>query len=282
MKATGKILAWIVIAITTVASGRSVSAQEDKSPIVLADNLKITPADEGIFRIVHSLPWPANSLLVRVSEDQFVLVDTPWDISATKFVVQWFNKKYDGARLLAINTHFHRDCLGGNSYLIENDIPVYGADLTVSLLASIGIERDRNSSREFRAEGKADLADAYEASPLVAPTHTFPLEEGLKMTFEDETVDVFFPGPGHTKDNIVVYFRRRKLLFGGCLLKSMRQKGAGFTGDADLASWSQSIDRLRQRFPDAETVIPGHGAWGTLRILTHTQEIVTTHISNRK
>jgi glyoxylase-like metal-dependent hydrolase (beta-lactamase superfamily II) len=281
MKATVKILSWVIIVGTAIASASSIPSQEDKSPIVLADNLKITPTGDGAFRIVHSLPWPGNSLLVRVSSDQFVMVDTPWDVRATKLVVEWLNKEHGDVKLLAINTHFHRDCLGGNSYLIEQDIPVYGADLTASLLEKIGIERDADSAREFRAEGKSDLADAYESSPLVAPTHTFPIKEGMKLSFEDDTVDVFYPGPGHTKDNIVVYFRQRKLLFGGCFLKSMRQKSAGFTGDADVSAWSQSIDRLRQRFPDAETVLPGHGAWGTLEMLTHTQEIVAAEVRKR-
>jgi len=88
------------------------------------------------------------------------------------------------------------------------------------------------------------------------------------MPFSDDTVDVFYPGLGHTEDNIVVYFRRRKLLVGGCLLKAKNQKDIGFTGDAVVSAWSSSINKLRRRFPDAETVIPGHGAWGTLELLT--------------
>lgn len=283
MKSSARVLFLLFVLIVSSISSPASSffSQENENPIVIADNLKLTPAGEGVFRIVHSLPWSANSLLVRVSADQFVLVDTPYDNCATELVVEWLKKKYDDVRLLVINTHFHRDCLGGNGYLIEHDIPVYGADLTASLLEKIGIERDAGSTRDFRAAGKTDLAEAYEASPLVAPTHTFPIQEGLEMAFEDDTVEVFYPGPGHTKDNIVVYFRQRKLLFGGCFLKTTRQKGVGFTGDADLASWSQSIDRLRQRFPDAETVIPGHGAWGTLEMLTHTQEIVSAHLAKK-
>ena len=57
------------------------------------------------------------------------------------------------------------------------------------------------------------------------------LEEALfhtdvyKSGWDEETLrEPFYPGPGHTEDNIVVYFRKRNLLFGGCLLKTMRQK----------------------------------------------------------
>ncbi|MBN2007714.1 MBL fold metallo-hydrolase [candidate division KSB1 bacterium] len=283
MKPTIKIqLLMLVLFFMFAGVANFVFAQTTVQDIKLADNLIITPAGPGVYRIVHSLPWPANSLLVQVANDQFVMVDTPWDNYATQLVVEWLQREFPSAKLLVINTHFHRDCLGGNGYLVEHKIPTYGADMTVDLLDRIGHDRDENSMREFRDQGKRELADVYKASPLVAPTTTFPINQGMLLPFSGDTLEVFYPGPGHTVDNITVYFRNRKLLFGGCLLKSLGNRNIGFIGDADVLNWSASIDRLREQFPLAETVIPGHGAWGNMALLSHTQEIIAAYLQQNE
>lgn len=68
--------------------------------------------------------------------------------------------------------------------------------------------------------------------------------------------EAFYPGPGHTSDNIVLKFRRA--LFAGCLIKALDAPDLGFIGDADVASWPASVRRVAARYPKV-TVIPGHG-----------------------
>ncbi len=46
---------------------------------------------------------------------------------------------------------------------------------------------------------------------------------------------VFFPGAGHTADNVVAYVPARHLLFGVCLIKEAAAKGLGNIADADLS-----------------------------------------------
>ena len=58
----------------------------------------------------------------------------------------------------------------------------------------------------------------------------------------------------------MVYVRESKALYGGCFLKSEASESLGNLADADLAAWPASLDALVKRFPDATTVIPGHGA----------------------
>jgi len=70
--------------------------------------------------------------------------------------------------------------------------------------------------------------------------------------------EALFPGPGHTSDNIVIAFPDRDVVFGGCLVKSADAVDLGFTGDADLAAWPDSIRRLAKRYPTMK-VVPGHG-----------------------
>lgn len=92
----------------------------------------------GAFEITHTLPWPANSLLVEMAEGTLVLAGTPYSPEATKEVLTWARARFGERKLVAINNGFHVDNLGGNAALLEASIPVYGSDLTVTLLRERG------------------------------------------------------------------------------------------------------------------------------------------------
>ena len=84
---------------------------------------------------------------------------------------------------------------------------------------------------------------------------------------------IFFPGGGHTKDNVVVYFPKERVLFGGCFIKDSKATGLGNIADADLAAWPAALERTQAAFPQIETVIPGHGPMDP-RALTHTRDLL--------
>jgi glyoxylase-like metal-dependent hydrolase (beta-lactamase superfamily II) len=109
---------------------------------------------------------------------------------------------------------------------------------------------------------------------LKPPNHSFKINDGLKFEIGNEMVEIYYPGPGHTQDNIVVYFHQRKMLFAGCIVKALRWKGLGFTGDADLKEWSNSLKKLLDKFPQSRIVIPGHGSYGDLSLIHHTLKLL--------
>jgi len=112
--------------------------------------------------------------------------------------------------------------------------------------------------------------EAHKALPYVPPTHLFDLNEGLELEFGDESIQVYYPGPSHSPDNVVVYFPSRRVLFGGCMV--IGWDGVGNTSDADLEAWPQSIRNLR-RF-DCDLVVPGHGERLDPELLEHTIELL--------
>jgi glyoxylase-like metal-dependent hydrolase (beta-lactamase superfamily II) len=83
-------------------------------------------------------------------------------------------------------------------------------------------------------------------------------------------VRVFFPGPSHTPDNVIVYFSGRKILFGGCMILAGGQ--VGNTSDADLAAWPVSVAKLSQF--DFTLVIPGHGDRMDPGLIDHTIQLL--------
>jgi glyoxylase-like metal-dependent hydrolase (beta-lactamase superfamily II) len=229
-------------------------------------DMYVRQVQEGVFVITHAFPWPGNSMLVEMHNADLVLVDTPYTPQATKELLDWVKVQFGQREVVAINTGFHYDNLGGNAYLVEAGIPVYGSDLTVQLLEERGAEMRSMTLAWLEAPHQERYYQAHESLPYVPPTHPFALEQGLELEFGDETVQVYYPGPSHSPDNVVVYFPTRKLLFGGCMIIGGNQ--VGNTSDADLEAWPESVRDLA-RF-DFDVLVPGHGNRLDAGLLEHT------------
>ncbi len=242
--------------------------------IELAEGLQVVPLDEGVYQVIHAFPWRANSLLVRVSDDTMVWVDTPYEDKATERVVEWLHNTFGEVRIIEINTGYHWDNAGGNGFLLEQGIPVYGADLSARLLQERGEWIRTETLAMLEAPEHASYRALHAGQVFHSPDHTFPAKEGLRLQFGDEVVEVFFPGPSHAPDNLVVYFRERRLLFGGCMIRALGARETGYTGDADLAEWPGAVRRTLERYPAVQMVIPGHGAAGGPELLDHTIRIL--------
>jgi metallo-beta-lactamase class B len=94
-------------------------------------------------------------------------------------------------------------------------------------------------------------------------------------------LELFFPGAGHARDNIVVWHPSSGVLFGGCFVKAGNAEDLGNVADADTAAWPASLERVRARFPEVRIVVPGHGALGGPDLLTHIQALLSANPATR-
>lgn len=188
---------------------------------------------------------PANGLIVR-EDDGLVLIDTPWGEAPTAALLDWIARELKEPVLRAVATHAHDDRLGGARILHERAIPLLAAPRTVEIAAA----------RDTRH----------------LPTALAGLDEGEAVPFG--TLEVFYPGPGHAPDNVVVWLPEQRILFGGCAVKAADATTLGFTGDADLARWPDSIRRVKQRYPQIAVVVPGHGDPGSAMLLDRTRVLL--------
>ncbi|MGB6151417.1 MAG: DIM/SIM/IMP family subclass B1 metallo-beta-lactamase, partial [Pricia sp.] len=180
----------------------------------------------------------SNGLIV-VEIDQAYIIDTPWSEEDTKLLLSWVADK--GYKAMAsISTHSHDDRTAGIKLLNSKSIPTYTSDLTKALLVR---------------EGKH------------VPTHTF---EGDNYIFLRGIIELYYPGAGHTEDNIVVWLPKSKILFGGCIVRSHEWESLGNVRDASISSWANSIENIKSKKYDIKTIVPGHGNVGNADILDHT------------
>jgi metallo-beta-lactamase class B len=266
-----KIFIIALVSLIILASGNEIQLSED---------LRITEIKKGVYVVTHSFPWPSNSLVVFLSGNDVIFIDTPYNNGATRKVVEWIKNENKKANIIEINTGFHNDNLGGNEYLFSQNIPVYGSELTAELIEDGKIYETMKSALELMKKtgnAKQECIEAYKTQKFKAPNRLFDIEEGLKLNLGEEIVEVYFPGESHSIDNVVVYFHNRKILFGGCMVKSLKSKTPGFTGDANMQEWPKSVKKVLEIYKDARIVVPGHGKWGDTKLLNHTIELLVNY-----
>ncbi len=186
---------------------------------------------------------PSNGLLVITTEG-LVLVDTPWNNEQTKALIENAESTYKKEFVMAVITHAHQDRIGGIDTLLEEGIDVKSIDLTVE-------EAEKNG--------------------FAKPTAL--LDYDTKFTVGDTEIETYYPGEGHSRDNITVWLPKYRVLFGGCLIKSLDSTNLGSITSANVEEWPNSIHRVLDRYSEAEVVVPGHGLWGNLDLVKHTLEL---------
>ena len=242
------ILSACVSAFPTSPADRVIepSSSEPPDEAVLADDVRVRRLAPGVWLHVTLAgeDWgrtPANGLLIEEGVSS-LLVETGWNVRQAELLLSWARDTLHRPVRAGVVTHFHVDRIGGVPALVAQGVPVSMREETARLAA----ERGRLSTPVQH------LADAQEW----------------------ESLSLFFPGAGHARDNLVVWHRNSGLLFGGCFVKDAGARDLGNVEDADLSAWPASLERVRQRYPDVRTVVPGHGLPGGAELLAHTQALL--------
>ena len=105
---------------------------------------------------------------------------------------------------------------------------------------------------------------------MIVPQNSFSDSIILKVGRENTIVKFF--GEGHTTDNVVGYFPSEKVLFGGCLIKEL-EAGKGYLGDANVADWSMTVEKIRKQYSTVKIIVPGHGQYGDKKLLDYTIQL---------
>lgn len=183
------------------------------------------------YKLFSGNPFPSNSVYI-VTDEGVVLIDTPWDEAQFQPLLDSIKKRHNKDVVLCIATHYHDDRTAGLEYFKSKGIATYSSKQTYDLCAKYG---------EKQAE------------------HYFTKD--TTFIVGGNRISTFYPGEGHTKDNIVVWLPKDKILYGGCLVKSVESPGLGNVADANLETWDETIKKIIESYPDIAFVIPGHFGW---------------------
>ena len=273
-----KIIAISFALLLSVLVSENIASKEIK----LTDELIISEIETDVFLITHSFPWPGNSLIVKTGTKEILWIDTPYTPEAAEMVLEWINNKFGkDFSITEINTGFHIDNLGGNEALVKKGIPVYGSDLTCELLKKKSPSTMAKMVEWLKDIKMAKFKKVYASFKFYPPNRVFNINKEQKIKCGKEEAIIYYPGPTHTYDNLVVYLPERKILFGGCMIAAAESNKPGFVEDGNLNEWMISMDKLSVRFKDCRVVIPGHGKAGDGSLIKHTREVVSASLGSR-
>jgi metallo-beta-lactamase class B len=217
-----------------------------------AQQIRVTKISDGVyvhtsFKELGSGLFPSNGLVVETSES-VVLIDTPWDIPQTEQLIDWIRRNIGKPVSVCVATHSHDDRVSG--------IPLLEKSFKTTLITH------RLTSQKLNQSGSS-------AVKIFDRSYTFT---GGGVTFE-----LYYPGKGHTADNIVVWLTGPKILFGGCFVKSTESAGLGNIADADLKRWPRSLRKVQKRYPHRAIVIPGHQGWDSTESIENTLKLLAAN-----
>jgi metallo-beta-lactamase class B len=182
---------------------------------------------------------PANGLYV-VTNNGVIMIDSPWDTTQYQPLLDSIRARHNKNVTLCIATHFHEDRTGGLEYYKQQGIKTYTTKQTDELSKKRGMKR---------AE--------------------FIINNDTTFTLGQYSFQTYYPGHGHTSDNIVIWFDKEKILYGGCLIKSVDDTSLGNLADADVKAYATTLKNVQLKCKNPVHVIPGHNSWKSSQSLPH-------------
>lgn len=191
------------------------------------------------YNIYEGSKIPANGMYL-VTSNGVVMFDTPWDTTQFQPLLDSIKLKHNKAVVMCIATHWHSDKTAGLEYYQQQGIKTYTTFLTDEL------SKINNKKR---------------AQYLIDNDTVFNIGQ---YSFE-----TYYPGEGHTVDNIVIWFSKEKLLYGGCLVKGTDAENLGYLGDANVIAYESTLRKVQAKCQKPQFIILSHSEGNEINSLAH-------------
>lgn len=183
---------------------------------------------------------------VVVGEDGVMVVDAQATPVMAREVIRRIRRVTAKPIRYVVLSHYHAvRVLGASAYRAEQ---IIASEATLDLI---------------RERGRQDMASEIERFPrLFHGKHSIPgltwptlvFREALTLWMGELQVRILHPGAGHTAGDTIVWVPSERVLFSGDLV----EYNAGvYAGDAHLAQWPATLEKLRALKPRA--LVPGRG-----------------------
>jgi metallo-beta-lactamase class B len=182
---------------------------------------------------------PANGMYL-LTNNGVVLFDTPWDTTQFQPLLEHIVQKHNKNVTMCIATHWHSDRTEGLDYYMKQGIKTYTTKQTDEL--------SKNNNKK-RAE--------------------YLIKKDTVFTVGQYSFETYYPGQGHTEDNIVLWFNKDKILYGGCLIKGAEAENLGYLGDGNVFEYETTLKNVQKKYPNPNFIIVSHHDWSNINSLKH-------------
>ena len=192
--------------------------------------------------------------------DRFIMVS---DATATPDMAQDLIKKIRTVSDLPIKyvllTHYHAvRVLGAYAYAAEGATEIIASEGTLDLIKERGAQDMKSEMERFpRLFSGADSIPGLTWPTMVVgggnPTKG-EVPGKLSINLGGVVVQIWHPGPGHTRGDTIAWVEEEKVLFSGDLVE---YEAGVYTGDAQLEEWPAPLQALRAL--KSAFILPGRG-----------------------
>lgn len=182
---------------------------------------------------------PANGMYL-VTNNGVVMFDTPWDTTQFQPLLDSIQLKHSKSVVMCFATHWHSDKTAGLEYYRQQGIKTYTTVLTDEL---------SKKNNKKRAE--------------------FLMVNDTIFNVGQYSFETYYPGQGHTEDNIVIWFKKEKILYGGCLIKGADDKDLGYLDDGNVLEYASTLKKVQKKFRNPKFIIIAHSDWKNTNSLRH-------------
>ena len=208
---------------------------------------------------------------IIIGDDGVMVIDATATPVAAQGVIRKVRELTDLPIKYVVLTHYHAvRVLGASGYRAEGLQQIIASQDTYDLIVERGQQDMDSEIGRFPR-----LFEAVDSVPgLTWPTLTFQGEMALWLGQLE--VRIAQVGRGHTKGDTIVYLPGQGICFSGDLVEC---EAACYTGDAYLADWPHTLDRLAAMHFDK--LVPGRGPAlmtpeAVARGLAYTRDFVST------
>jgi len=182
---------------------------------------------------------PSNGMYL-LTNNGVVLFDTPWDSTQFQPLLDSIKLKHNKSVSICIATHWHSDRTEGLEAYKTQGIKTYTTKQT-----------DELSKRNHKKRAE------------------FLIEKDSIFNAGQYYFETYYPGQGHTDDNIIVWFEKEKILYGGCLIKGADAENLGYLGDANVTAYYGTLKNVEKKCRKPKFIIVSHSDWKNINALKH-------------
>jgi len=228
----------IILTITFILSLTNISGQSEEAKLKISH----LTGDFYIYTTYNNYEGsqiPANGMYL-LSNNGVVLFDTPWDTTQFQPLLDSIKLRHNKIVTLCIATHWHSDRTEGLEYYKKQGIKTFTTKQTDELSKKNG---------KKRAE--------------------YLIEKDTIFNIGQYSFETYYPGQGHTEDNIVIWIYKEKILYGGCLIKGAEAENLGYLGDGNVLDYETTLKNVQKKYPDPKFIIVSHHNWNNINSLKH-------------
>ncbi len=198
--------------------------------------------------------WSNSGLIVGKSEA--LLVDTLFDLHLTRQMLDDLQDVLPGPIRRLVNTHHNGDHCYGNELLPEAEIIAHRACREEMLKIPPGVLESLMHAFGDTLAGRyvRECFQAFDFRDITLTPPTTVFDQALTVYLDDDSIELRYLGPAHTRGDIVAYYPSEGVVFAGDLLF---HQCTPIIWEGTCAQWLGALDTLLDL--DVEHVVPGHG-----------------------